>query len=172
MLQELFVSDNFYRERWELVAYSLAVVCFAVLIGVSLYRLRPVRPRLRWRLATAMLIIALVAIEYSLAVSAWDLKDKWNQCFTIADYWARDPDKVAPENCQECRDRELERNEKEQKYRHFLWNPWMLIFLTRDELNKTVNEDGRNVRHIHVPIQANSSISTSSADPLLGTGSR
>jgi hypothetical protein len=142
VLAHTYFSYPHVRIEWS--AYSVATVCFAVLIGTSLYRLRPWRPRLHWRLRTAMLIIAFLAVEYSLAVFAWDLKDKWNKCFIMANYWEEHTYKITPKSGREVREWEQYRSEKEHKYRWLLWNPWRLAFVTWDQI-KWKEEDGHNV---------------------------
>ncbi len=128
------------------IFYLGASSAFAVVVGLSLYRLRPWRPRFNFRVATLMLAIAFLGIEFAMVNSAWTLKSKWNYCCERGRYWESGPrdDSTFDES-------EEFRREKEQLFKHYVRCPWNLLFLNWQEFQEA-NGGRKHVKSIGTPI--------------------
>lgn len=81
-LSDLLAKFEF-REAGILIV--LAVV-FSIGLARTLWRLG--RPSLAWRLRTAMLSIAILAVEWAGGVWAWEVKDRWEDYRRLALHFA------------------------------------------------------------------------------------
>jgi hypothetical protein len=137
------IDDLFDDLEVNRLAVTLAgIIPMGLLLGWSLWSLRPFRLSLRLRIRTLMVVIAVVPIDCTGGVAVWNIWEQWDNYRRLAEYHAA-MEKISRERAAELPPRELELDEKQVQggqreraraiaehgrlkrvYERAMWQPW------------------------------------------------
>lgn len=144
--KEFFFEGFQTCERWEVAILSGTIAILSPLLIRDLWRHRPGRIRTSFRLRSAMLVVAFLAIEYAGAIAAWDSKAKWNECvFMERYYFEADDDELraysrgAETECRQWAEACLRRK---RFCRRMIRRPWALLGTSWDEIRWDCERNG------------------------------